>query len=60
LPTLQIPTVVLFAGGQEVKRLPPFRGTKRELGNVTKTKLRFKNVASFFDLEQHAPKSSER
>lgn len=43
-----------------MKRLPPFRGTKRELGNVTKTKLRFKNVASFFDLEQHAPKSSER
>ena len=44
----QLPTIILFYKGVEVKRLPPFKSD----GTVVKTKLDEKGVIKYFELDK--------
>ena len=48
--TSQLPSVVMFYRGLEVKRLPPFKSD----GTVVKTKIDRKGIEKYFELENGA------
>ncbi|GMH82111.1 hypothetical protein TrVE_jg12981 [Triparma verrucosa] len=50
----QLPTIILFYKGVEVKRLPPFKSD----GTVVKTKMDEKGVTKFFELDKDVSEMS--
>ncbi|GMI16284.1 hypothetical protein TrLO_g11942 [Triparma laevis f. longispina] len=50
----QLPTIILFYKGVEVKRLPPFKSD----GTVVKTKMDEKGVTKFFELDKDVAEMS--
>ena len=52
----QLPTIILFYKGKEIKRLPPFKSD----GSVVKTTFEEKGVIKYFEMEGSARNCSFR